>query len=79
MIGWDIFDFSSETLEQNLTKLDRKQDLNVLYQVCVFQVDSVNKNRCPGWSIKNVVQCTPMHNMLSFGPLAFIFEKLQDG
>ena len=36
LIGWDIFDFSSETAERNSTKLDRKQDLNVLYQVCVF-------------------------------------------
>ena len=30
LIGWDIFDFSSETAEQNSTKLDRKQDLNAL-------------------------------------------------
>ena len=30
-IGWDIFDFSSETAERNSTKLDRKQDHNVLY------------------------------------------------
>ena len=37
LIGWDIFDFSSETAEQNLTKLNRKQDLNVLYEVCVFR------------------------------------------
>ena len=37
LIGWDIFDFFSETAEQNSTKLDRKQDLNVLYQVCVFR------------------------------------------
>ena len=37
LIFRDIFDFSSETTEQNLMKLDRKQDLNVLYQVCVFQ------------------------------------------
>ena len=36
LIGWDIFDFSSETAERNSTKLDRKQDLNALYQVCVF-------------------------------------------
>ena len=43
LIGWDIFDFSSETAEWNSTKLDRKQDLNVLYQVCVFQVDRKNK------------------------------------
>ena len=39
LIGWDIFDFSSETAEQNSTKLDRKQDLNILYQVCVFWAD----------------------------------------
>ena len=43
LIGWDIFHFSSETAEQNFTKLDRKQDLNVLYQVCVFQADLKNK------------------------------------
>ena len=43
LIGWDIFDFSSQTTEQNSTKLDRKQDLNVLYQVCVFRADRKNK------------------------------------
>ena len=43
LIGWDIFDFSSETAEQNSTKFDRKQDLNVLYQVCVFRADQKNK------------------------------------
>ena len=43
LIGWDIFDFSSETAERNWTKLDRKQDLNVLYQVCVFRADRKNK------------------------------------
>ena len=43
MIGWDIFVFSSETVERNSTKLDRKQGLNVLYQVCVFRVDRKNK------------------------------------
>ena len=43
LIGWDIFDFSSETAERNSTKLDRKQDLNILYQVCVFQADRKNK------------------------------------
>ena len=36
LIGWDIFDFFSETAERNSTNLDRKQDLNALYQVCVF-------------------------------------------
>ena len=43
LIGWDIFHFSSETAEQNSTKLDRKLDLNVLYQVCVFLADQKNK------------------------------------
>ena len=43
LIGWDIFDFFSETAEQNSTKLDRKQDLNVLYQICVFWADPKNK------------------------------------
>ena len=43
LIGWDIFDFSSETAERNSTKLDRKQDLNVLYQVSVFQAERKNK------------------------------------
>ena len=43
LIGWDIFDFFSETAERNSTKLDRKQDLNVLYKVCVFRADRKNK------------------------------------
>ena len=43
LIGWDIFDFFSETAKRNSTKLDRKQDLNALYQVCVFQADRKNK------------------------------------
>ena len=33
LIGWDILDFS-ETDEQKSTKLDRKQDFNVLHKVC---------------------------------------------
>ena len=51
LIGWDIFDFSSETAERNSTKLDRKQDLNVLYQVCVFGAEWKNKMAAltPDW------------------------------
>ena len=49
LIGWDIFDFSSETAEQNSTKLDRKQDLNVLFQVCVF--GPMGKTRWLPWPI----------------------------
>ena len=48
LIGWDIFDLSSETAEWNSTKLDRKQDLNVLYQVCVFLGRSEKQDGCPG-------------------------------
>ena len=43
LIGCDIFDFSSETTERNSQKLDRKQDLNALYQVYVFRADRKNK------------------------------------
>ena len=42
-LTFHIFDFSSETTEQNSTKLDRKQELNILYQVCVFRADRKNK------------------------------------
>ena len=47
LIGWDIFDFFSETAEQNSTKLDRKRDPNVLYQICVFRADRKNKMAVP--------------------------------
>ena len=43
LIGWDIFDFFSETTERNSTKLDRKQDLKVLYKVYVLWADRKNK------------------------------------
>ena len=43
LIVWDIFDFFSETAEQYSMKVDRQQDLNVLYQVCVFRTDQKNK------------------------------------
>ena len=43
LISWDIFDLSSETADPNSTKLDGKQDLNVLHQVCVFRADRKNK------------------------------------
>ena len=38
LIGWVIFDFA-DTPKQNSTKLDRKQEHHVLYQVCVFRTD----------------------------------------
>ena len=36
-LTFHIFDFFSETAQQNSMKLDRKQDPNVLYIVCVFE------------------------------------------
>ena len=38
LIGWEIFNFD-ETAEWNSKKLDRKQNLKVLYQVCVYRAD----------------------------------------
>ena len=43
LISWDIFDFSPETAERNSTKLNKKQRLNVLYLVGVFQDDEKTK------------------------------------
>ena len=44
----DIFAFSSETAKRNSTKLNRKQDFNVFYQVCVFRANRKNKDGRPG-------------------------------
>ena len=44
-----LFDFSSETTERNSTKVDRNQDLNILYQVCVFW--PISKQKWPPWLI----------------------------
>ena len=49
LIGWDIFHFSSETANQNSTKLDSKKDFNVLYQVCVF--GPIRQTRWPPWPL----------------------------
>ena len=44
-----IFDFFFETAVWNSKELDRKQDRNVLYQVCVF--GPIGKIRCPTWPL----------------------------
>ena len=49
LIGWDIFDFFSGTAERNSKSVDRKQDVNVLYQVCVFWAD--RKTRWLPWPL----------------------------
>ena len=33
LIRWDILDFFSETTERNSRKFDRKEDLNIRFQV----------------------------------------------
>ena len=38
LIGWDILDLSFETTEQKSTKLERRHDRNVHYQVCCWPV-----------------------------------------
>ena len=43
LTGWEIFYFSSETVERMSTKLYRKQYLKVLYHVCDFRTDQKNK------------------------------------
>ena len=71
LIGWDIFDFSSETPEQNSKKLDRKQDLDVLYQVCVFWADHLTKMSALADSSKRwhiVLRC------MICGPLGLLFH-----
>ena len=38
----------SDTAEQNSRNLDRKQDINILYQVCVFRADWKKQDGHPG-------------------------------
>ena len=64
-LTFHICDFFSETAERNSTKLERKQDLNVFYQVCVFRAD--RKTRLPpwhliGWNIFNFCSETAERN-----------------
>ena len=59
LIGWDIFDFS-ETAERNSTKLDWKQDLNVLYQVCVFSGRLEKQDGRPGFWLAETFSTSPL-------------------
>ena len=60
LIGWDIFDFSSETAERNSTKLDRKQDLNALYQLCGFSSRSEKQYGRPGIWLAETFSTSPL-------------------
>ena len=47
LIVCDIFDFFSEITQQNLTKFNKKQQLNVLFQACVSVPIGKNKMAVP--------------------------------
>ena len=74
LIDWDIFDFFSVIAEWNLRKLDRKQDLNVLYQIFVCRADWKNKMAAlvSDW----LRHCTQVHDMWPFGPLVSSLCKI---
>ena len=50
LIGWDISDFY-ETAERNLTKVDRKQELNILYKVVLL---ARSENQDGPWLLVNI-------------------------
>ena len=60
LIGWDLFDFFFETAEWNSMKLDMKQDLNVLYQVCGFLGWSEKQDGHPGLWLADIFSTPPL-------------------
>ena len=60
LIGWDIFDFSSETAKRNSMKLDRKKDPNVLYQVLCFSGRSEKQDGSPGFWLAETFSTSPL-------------------
>ena len=60
---WDIFEFSSETVARNSTKLDRKQDLNVLYQVYVFLTDQKKQDGHPSLWLAETFSTSPLKQL----------------
>ena len=71
-LTFHIVDFSSKTAERNSTKHDRKQDLIVLYQACVFPGWSEKQDGRPGRSVKKVAHCTQVHDIRHFWAPYFI-------
>ena len=62
LIGLHIFDFSSETAERNSANLDRKQDLNVFYQICrgFFFCRSEKQDGRPGLWLAETFSTSPL-------------------
>ena len=78
LIGWDIFDFFSETAEGNSTKLDRKQDLNVTNQVCIFWADRKNKMAAPASDYLRHFRLKPLNRIrrnLIWSKISTFFTK----
>ena len=88
LIDWDILNFSSVTAIWNSTKLGRKQDLNVLYQGCVFPADWKNKMATRlliGWDILGFSSETDEWNSTKFtgskistSSITFVFSGLSE-
>ena len=56
-LTYQIFVFFSDITERYSTKFDRKQDLNVLYQVCVFRADQKSKMATRLWLAEKFSNC----------------------
>ena len=63
LIGWDTFDFSSETAIRNWTKFDRKQDLTVLYPLFVFLCRSQNQDGCTSLLLAGTFSTSPLNRI----------------
>ena len=63
IVNFHIFDFTSETVEQNSMKFYMKQDLNILYQVCVFQADWKKQDCRPGLWLAETFSTFPLKSL----------------
>ena len=63
LIDSDIFDYMYRTTEQNSTKLVRKQEFDILYQVCVFWCRSENQGGRPGLWLTETSSTSPLQTM----------------
>ena len=59
-LSFHIFNFFSETAELNSTKLNMKQDLNILYQVCVFSGRSEKQDSCRNLWLADTFWTSPL-------------------
>ena len=61
LIGWGILEFSSSTAERNSRKLNRKQYINILYQVCLcFSGRSEKQDGRPGLWLAETFSTSPL-------------------